>query len=251
VTADWFVLGEPTEMQLGLAHTISLVAKLHVLGKMKHFSTEDIPGARGVNAVEQAAKVIVGLGGSHRPLKPVAEGGFLQFSPRPGFELLPQLNVGPIRGGISRDYVDTRPALFPDVCTVTLDFRVVPGMTPESIERDLMRYLEQFQAEEPDVRYELEWKEVVPREPFVTAPDAHIVRSVAAQHERIFGAPPEVSQTLKFAASDASWMQAAGIGGVIYGPSGRYLSRPDERCEVEQLVQAAQVYACTIVDICS
>ena len=251
VTADYFVLGEPSEMQLAPAHTISLVAKLHVLGMMKHFATEDIPGSRGVNAVEQAARVIVALGGSHKPLKPLAEGGFLTFTPREGFEGLPQLNVGSIRGGISRAYFETRAALFPDVCTVTIDFRIVPGMTQESIERDLAAFLEQFRAEEPDFRYEVEWREVLAREPFRSAPNSRIVASVAAQHERIYGQPPEVSQTVKFAASDASWMQAAGIDGILYGPSGRYLSRPDERCEVEQLIRAAQVYACVIADICT
>ncbi len=56
---------------------------------------------------------------------------------------------------------------------------------------------------------------------------------------------------LKFAASDASWMAAAGITGIVYGPTGRYLSRPDERCRTDELVRAAEAYACVIADICT
>ena len=46
-------------------------------------------------------------------------------------------------------------------------------------------------------------------------------------------------------------MQAAGMTGVIYGPTGRYLSRPDERCQTSELVQATRAYACVIADICT
>jgi acetylornithine deacetylase/succinyl-diaminopimelate desuccinylase-like protein len=45
-------------------------------------------------------------------------------------------------------------------------------------------------------------------------------------------------------------MAAAGIPGVIYGPSDRYLSRPDERCAVKDIVDAARVYACVIAALC-
>jgi acetylornithine deacetylase len=58
------------------------------------------------------------------------------------------------------------------------------------------------------------------------------------------------SKILRFAASDAAWMDDAGITGIIYGPTGKYLSRPDERCEVKDLVRATKVYAGVIADIC-
>src|SRR5690606_17176614 len=68
LTADYFVLGEPTELEIGLNHTASIVARIHVLGRMKHFATVDQPGAKGGNAVEKMAKVIGLLGPSHTPL---------------------------------------------------------------------------------------------------------------------------------------------------------------------------------------
>lgn len=249
--ADYFVLGEPTELETAFNHTASIVVRIHVLGRMKHFATVDAPDARGVNAVEKMAKLIPALGPSHKELPPVERGGWLSFRPAQGFEGLPQLNIGPIRGGIGRMHSEARPALFPDRCTQVVDFRLVPGMSKETIERDLVRLLNRLSGEDSDFRYELEFQHDTFPLPFAASPRSPIARSLVAAHAYVNGEPPQQSTVLKFAASDASWMAAAGITGVVYGPSGRYLSRPDERCETKDLVRAARTYACVIADICS
>jgi acetylornithine deacetylase len=251
VRTDYFVLGEPTELDLALNHTASIVLRIHVLGRMKHFATLDVPGAKGVNAVEKMAKVIAALGPSHTHIKARGEGGWLTYKPAAAFEGLPQLNVGPIRGGIGAAHDDTRPALLPDRCTLVVDFRIVPGMSKQTIGADLDRLLRGIAAQDPDFRYEIEFARDTFPLPFDAPRDSPIVASVAAAHRAVHGAEPKPATLLKFAASDASWLSAAGIEGVIYGPTGRYLSRPDERCETEQLVRAAKAYACIIADICT
>lgn len=251
LSADYFVLGEPTEFAIGLNHTASIVVRLRVLGRMKHFATVDAPGSKGVNAVEKMAKVIAAVGPSHTPLPPRGAGGWLSYRPAPGFEGLPQLNVGPISGGIGRDHDTSRPALLPDCCTLILDFRIVPGMSKETIKADLEFLLSGLAADDPDLRYEIEFNRDTFPLPFAASRHSPVVDSVVAAHSHVFGGEPEDATVLKFAASDASWLSAAGIAGVIYGPTGRYLSRPDERCEVIDLVRAAQVYALVIADICT
>ena len=251
VRADYFVLGEPTELDIGLNHTASIVAYVHVLGRSKHFATIETAGVKGVNAVEKVAKVIAALGPSHTPMAAPAAGGWLDHVPVAGFEGLPQLNVGPIRGGIGKSHDSSRPALFPDRCTLTVDFRIVPGMSRESIRADLARLLDRIAAADPDFRYEIEFAQDYFPLPFNAPADSPVVRSVVSAHERIHGTAPKPATVLKFAASDASWMQAAGMTGVIYGPTGRYLSRPDERCQTSELVQAARAYASVIADICT
>jgi acetylornithine deacetylase/succinyl-diaminopimelate desuccinylase-like protein len=42
-------------------------------------------------------------------------------------------------------------------------------------------------------------------------------------------------------------MAAAGIPGVLYGPGGKYLSIPDERVEVEQVVGASRAF-CLVIE---
>jgi acetylornithine deacetylase len=250
LTADYFILGEPTELQLATCHSASRVVKIHVLGRSKHFATEDAPDMRGVNAVEQAARVIRALGPSHSPIKPQAEGGFLSFEPRPGFEGLPQLNIGPIEGGIGRGYDKTRPALFPDVCSVTVDFRIIPGMTRDTLEADLARLLDGLKEDEPAFAYEIEFLKDTFPVPYDAPADSPVVQVIAEAHELEHGRPPEWSKILRFAASDAAVMQEAGITGLIYGPTGKYLSRPDEKCQVADFIAVTRTYAYAIAAFC-
>lgn len=248
---DYFVLGEPTELELATKHTASLVADIHVLGRTKHFATQDAAGKRGVNAVEKIAKVIPLLGPSHAPLPSRSEGGWLGFSRTPGFEGLPQLNVGGLQGGISRAFNRTRPALMPDRAVVTVDFRIVPGMSKETIEADLARLLDGIAEGDPDFAYEIEFQGETFPYPFDSPDDSAVVAAVARTHEAVTGRAPTWSQVLKFAASDASWMARAGIPGIVYGPTGKYLSRPDECGRVEDFVTVTKVYAAAIAELCA
>jgi len=251
IKTDYFVLGEPTELEIAMCHTASIVLKVHVLGRMKHFATVDAPGMHGVNAVEKMAKVIAALGHSHQFIPARDAGGWLTYKPVEGFEGLPQINIGPIRGGIGRDHNETRPALFPDNCALTLDFRIVPGMTKDSIRADLTDLLDRIGRDDPDFRYEIEFMRDTFPIPFSAPRKSPVVDSVVAAHQYVNKEAATESRVLKFAASDAAWMAQAGITGIIYGPTGKYLSRPDERCETNDLVRAAKAYACVIADLCT
>ncbi|MBM3508613.1 MAG: M20 family metallopeptidase [Alphaproteobacteria bacterium] len=249
ITADYFVLGEPTELEIGTRHTASIVLDLHVRGQMRHFSTPQT-GGEAVNAIEKMARVIAALGPSHRPAPARRDGGWLSFEPKAGFDGLPQFNIGAIQGGISTAYDRSRPALFPDLCSISLDVRIVPGMNQASIAEDLERLLAGLKATDPELDWAIEFRNDTFPLPFDAADDSAVVRAVASAHRTVRGTAPQPATYLKYAASDASWMAAAGIPGVIYGPSGRYLSRPDERCAVKDIVDAARVYACVIAALC-
>ena len=250
ITADYFVLGEPTELEIATNHSALLLFDIHVLGAMKHYATADVPGRKGVNAVEKVAAVIAALGRSHRPLPSREAGGWLTFEPNNRFSGLPQLNLGSIRGGISRQHDRSRPALMPDVATLTVDLRLIPGMTRDSVAADLRRLLDGIKADDPDFDYEIEFATDMFPHVYDDPPDSDVVKSVVANHQRVTGQAPRESELLKYAASDASWMSRAGIPGIVYGPTGKYLSRPDERGRVADLVTATKVYAAVIADLC-
>lgn len=251
ITADYFVLGEPTELEIATNHSALVLFDIHVLGTMKHYATADVPGRKGVNAVEKVAKVIGALGQSHRPLPSREDGGWLTYTPNQRFSGLPQLNLGSIRGGISRSHDRSRPALMPDVASLTVDLRLIPGMTRESIEADIRYLLDGIKADDPDFNYEIEFATDMFPHVYDDPPDSDVVKSVVANHELVTGNTPPESEILKYAASDASWMSRAGIPGIVYGPTGKYLSRPDERGSVDDLVVATKVYAGVIADLCS
>ncbi len=251
ISADYFILGEPTELEIATNHSALLLFDIHVLGTMKHYATADVPGRKGVNAVEKIAKVITALGQSHRPLPSREAGGWLTFEPSERFSGLPQLNLGSIRGGISRSHDRSRPALMPDVASLTVDVRLIPGMTRDSVEADIHYLLDQIKAGDPDFNYEIEFATDMFPHVYDDPPDSDVVKSVVANHELVTGATPPESELLKYAASDASWMSRAGIPGIVYGPTGKYLSRPDERGSIEDLVTATKVYAGVIADLCT
>jgi len=124
-------------------------------------------------------------------------------------------------------------------------------MSKDTIRADLTRLLDDVAAHDPDFHYEIEFAQDTFPLPFAAPRRSPVVERIIDAHGAVIGSEPKDATVLKFAASDASWLAAAGITGVIYGPTGRYLSRPDERCEVADIVRAAKVYACVIADICT
>ena len=127
----------------------------------------------------------------------------------------------------------------PDYCTITIDIRTVPGMTQTSVFRDLKRLLALEKSKDPDFRYEIEPTTTTFPYTFQSRKNSKVAKSVIKGHKAVLGRKPNVSTEVVSAVSDASWMVKAGIDGVIYGPSGKYLSRPDERYKVQDIFDAA------------
>jgi acetylornithine deacetylase len=249
--AESFVLGEPTELSLVLRQSFSTIVRVVFRGSSKHFATRIGPDVLPRSAVDGVLELLLRLGPSHAPQPSQMDGGWLSYGPVPdGFEGLPQISVGSIRAGLGREFDETRPALLPDTASILMDIRGFPGMTRESILCDLRRVIDDIERQLPGLRAEIaEEPDYFPLG-FAGEPDSFVVESVARNHELVTGKPIQESPTSRFGVSDASWMSAAGMRGLNYGPSGRYMSRPDERGRVEDLVNAAKVYAGVIVDAC-
>ena len=249
VRADMFIDAEPTELGILTMHAGVVQARIHVLGEMRHFTTLS---GRVVHAIEKMVAVMNALGRSYTP---IPHGGWLTFDPKPEYEGLPQLNIGVIRGGITKDYLAWRPSLVPDRCSITVDIRIVPGQSPESVRRDLSRLLSRLRENDPDLNVELEMlspEEHAYMPPFEVSRNSYIVQSARRAHLEVFGEEPQVGglSPQKYCGSDAAHLAAAGIPGILYGPGGKYLSRPDERVELAAIYSAARVYALVAAEAC-
>jgi acetylornithine deacetylase len=132
-----------------------------------------------------------------------------------------------------------------------LDVRAVPGMTVASVRDDLDRLLSRLAADDPDFSYEIDVPAQGFTETFAVDPRAAVVRAARDAHRLVTGRSASENRSLLTAASDASWLAHAGIPGVVYGPAGKYLSRPDERVQIHDVLTAAKVYAVMIADLCS
>lgn len=250
LTADYFIVGEPTELELCFTHTASLLFIVHVFGRMKHYSTVESAGQRGVNAIEQMARLVTRLGRGHSLQPPCSKGGWLDYSKNAAFPDMPQTNVGSVRGGIGATFDNTRTALFPDRAALMLDVRPVPGMTLESIKRDLEALIADMKREDESFSAEVEVPVQGFTKTFQADPHSAVAAAVRAAHTRVLGTEPKLNRSFVTAASDASWLADAGIPGLVYGPTGRFLSRPDERAWTADIVNAARVYADVILTVC-
>ena len=244
VTADMFVDAEPTELGLLTMHAGVVCVVVRVHGQMRHYTT--LSGTKQ-HAIEKAIRVIDALGPSQEAIGPDS---WMSFTPDESYDGLPRLNVGSIRGGMGAEAASWRPALVPDFCEFMLDTRIVPGQTPATIVEDLERLFARLREDDPDLRAEVELFESHPFfPPFAVDPAEPIVQAVARAHHELSGQRPRIGalEPQKYAGADSAHLSAAGIPGLLYGPGGRYLSIPDERVKVDDIVLASKVF-CSVIE---
>lgn len=246
VTADAFIDGEPCENKVVTLHSGVSVWRLSTIGRMRHLSKQE----EGVSAIYLMMRVIDALRG-------------LRFTSEdnPEYRGLQRWNVGSIRGGLGREYLDWRPGIVPDYCTIHLDVRFGPGQSQESVGEDLRRTLETLRGSElPELEWELEPLEMgdgavrKARFSYFEMPRDHsVVQTVAQAYREVYGSEPEVGapDKYKFYGTDGAHLWHKGhIPGVICGPGGKHTTSPNEAIEIDELHKSAQIYALAIVDVC-
>ena len=140
---DFAIVGEPSGAGfIRTKHAGVVQLAIHVLGRSTHISVKE----EGVNAIVKMAKVIetvehMKLAGPHDPELPA----------------LPLVNVGSILGGRGRDVELRGPNNVPDFCSIYVDIRFTPGMTPDTVVADIRRHLDGLKARDPELEYEIEF----------------------------------------------------------------------------------------------
>lgn len=220
---DWAIVAEPTELKPVICHKglASIIVTTH--GKSCHASRAH----EGVNAIDQMNRVLTALQGLRERLAG-------RVHPVLGS---PTLSAGTIRGGELTNIV-------PDTCTLTLDRRVLPGEAMDGVVGEVEELLAALAQGDPLFRYTVECHD---RElPMETAADSPVVTALRQATAQILGADPGTHGWS--ATCDANVLvNSGGIPTVIYGPGSiSQAHQPDEYVEVEQLRQAARIYALAI-----
>ncbi|WP_459617655.1 acetylornithine deacetylase [Bordetella sp. 2513F-2] len=209
------VVGEPTGMQVVVAHKGINLFRCRVHGKAAHSSLTP----RGCNAIEYAARLICRIRDLADTLK--AKGPYDEHFDVP----FSTVTTNQIQGGIA---VNTIPAL----CEFAYEFRNLPGVAASDIQDDIERYVQQellprMQAEYADARIEIETGAAAPA----------LEASEQAAITALVRALTQDRGVRKVAyGTEAGLFQGMGIPTVVCGPGHiEQAHKPDEYVALEQL----------------
>jgi succinyl-diaminopimelate desuccinylase len=223
----WAIVPEPTELRPVVAHKGSANLRVHVRGTAAHASAPE----QGVNAIDQAAVLIGGLG---------------QLGARlgeRGHHLLghPTLTVCGIRGGFN-DYT------VPAACSLTLNRRVLPAETSDNVLAEVQAVLDECARVDSTFAADVQLSSFTPAmETDARSPVVLALRSAVLQVRGIDSGVAGWSATC-----DASILtHEANLPTVVFGPGSiaRDAHRPDESVAVPDLTACARIFVSTIAKL--
>jgi acetylornithine deacetylase len=219
VRYDAAVIGEPTDLELVLAHNGSVRWQVETLGRAAHSSKPQT----GVNAVTKMASVIVTL---EEQVSPHLAG---HSHPLVG---APTLTITMIEGGIEICTV-------PDRCVIAIDRRLVPGENPGSALSEVEAIFSELRAKDPDLNV----RSILParEDPAVEAGvDSHIAQIAARVCSEVAGTGRPRGAPY---GTDASQLAPAGITCVVLGPGSiEQAHTTEEYVELSQVEAAVEIY---------
>jgi len=226
---DWVVLGEATNLQISRGQRGRIAFRINVRGRACHASAPE----RGVNAIYEAARLIVGL------------------------ELLaPQLNQDSFLGKGSIAVTDIRSTagsrnVVPDRCTLYIDRRLTIGETEvkalAEVKRILTREGVDGTVDVPEycdishTGFEVRAREYYPY--WVTAESEPLLQAAIAVVEDALGFVPHVGKW-EFSTDGVYTAGVAGIPTIGFGPGEeRHAHTVEDQIRLKDLESAARVYA--------
>mgnify|MGYP006165611373 CR=1 FL=1 len=221
---DGCVVGEPTSMQVVVAHKGINLYRCRVHGKAAHSSLTP----RGSNAIEYAARLICRIRDIADHFK--AHGPYDEFFDVP----FTTMTTNQIQGGIAVNTI-------PELCEFAYEFRNLPGMSVDGIQAQVESYvrdelLPRMRAEFADARIEIETGASAPAlEASEEAAITQLVRALTADQEK---------RKVAYG-TEAGLFHNAGIPTVVCGPGSiEQAHKPNEFIALSQigeyLVEATQ-----------
>ncbi len=222
---DYVFIGEGSQLKVRNAERGIVAFKITFLGRASHTAVARV---MGINAISKAAKAILAL-----------EGDIDKYHPSVGY---PVISINTIEGGVAHNVV-------PGECSFTVDRRLIPGETKETVTEEIRATLDEIAAEDPDFKYEIE---VDPDGGYIPAnitdEDSPLVQAFQKSVKAVTGNDPEFF--VQWAgATDGRFYRLAGIDTVGMGPSGEGAHGANECVNIDDLYTQGKIYAQTISDL--
>jgi len=141
----------------------------------------------------------------------------------------------------------TDAATVAESCTLTIERRMLPAETPDSVEAELRDLLDTLKAAHSEFQFEL--RRLVARGAFEADLDGPIVRAVADSAERVLGRPA-ASRGEPFW-TDAGLILEAGIPCLLIGVDGGGAHAATEWATVESIEQLTDILEGAIRAFCA
>lgn len=224
--ADAAIVAEPTDLQIHTCHRGFAWARIETHGKAAHGSRP----AEGIDAITKMGKVLAELDRLQNEILPRLRHPVLGA---------PSVHASLINGG--REL-----STYPDLCSLQLERRTIPGETPDDVKRELQNLCDSLAARDPQFKAAVEV--FFARPPYEISVDAPIVRSLHEACTKVSGVRPVYGGMSAWMDSAVLW--EAGIPAVIFGPGGQGLHAAVEFVSRDQVIAAAHILAETAVDFC-
>ena len=217
------VLGEATDLNIFGSFKGRMWSRISTKGKAAHGGEPSL----GINAIDQMTKLIHQFQSVLRLEHPLM-----------GRDTL---NVGVIEGGKKVNMV-------PDSCTVHIDLRMCAPGSVQEYERALREAIEGLKKEDP--RFEVSEFEVYEkRDPLEISREHPVVRVMEDCIRSVTKKEPQFLGWL--AAGDLYHTMRNGIPGAYLGPGNPKLQHQvNERIQLQEIIEAAKIYALLILRFC-
>ena len=154
--------------------------------------------------------------------------------------LVPKVNIGSIQGG-----APFRPNYYPGVCSIYVDVRTPPELRPVQVQRELKAVLAKL-----GIEYEIEM--YASKMGYEAKKVGAVIKVLEDSYQSLFGkktpTPTGVHASIW---TDTNIYNEMGIPACKFGLGGGRWKFRSEQIDIEDIYQAAQVYACAALEICN
>jgi succinyl-diaminopimelate desuccinylase len=215
---QWLVVGEPTGLEVAIAHKGCVRLRVTTRGAPAHASRPDL----GRNAILDMAALLPELS-------------------RVDLSAVPHALLTPATAAVTTVSGGSAVNVVPDCCSAEFDIRVLPGQTAAAVVSQFEEQIDAVAARTPGLKASVEV--FYQREAVETKEDHPLVVAVQETAQSVFGRPAKVRAVDFF--TDASVLQPpTGIPTVLFGPGDiGLMHQADERVLVRDIIAASQVFA--------
>jgi putative selenium metabolism hydrolase len=226
VRADYAVSGEASNLAVYVGHRGKFEARVTVRGRTSHAGYPQ----GGINAIFKMNQFLNALQNDYE---------------LPWHEFLGQATVTAL--DISASPGALTP-IVPDLCQVVVDRRFLPEETEQELLQGFRKLFERIRSRDPEFVANVETLKWFPA--MYTDPKEPIVEAMLRARERVLGKAGDIGAW--YFGVDGTFLNQAGIPCVGLGPGNEYLAHtPYDSVPVQQLINAAKIYAALIHDVCA